>query len=107
MFNINPWEMVVLVVVFLIVFGPERVPEAAVHLGRLMRELRKVTESATSDLTREIEAAAKEAREAEKELHRAAVETHTALQDAAAAAEEGAQPAPPSPDVERPKETDR
>ncbi|MCB0217261.1 MAG: twin-arginine translocase TatA/TatE family subunit [Caldilineae bacterium] len=59
-FNINGWEFVVLAVLFLVLFGPERLPEIAVQAGRLIREIRQAAEAATTELTRELKAAAEE-----------------------------------------------
>jgi sec-independent protein translocase protein TatB len=84
-FNVNGWEIVVIAVIFLLVFGPERIPEAAIQLGRLVREFRRATESATSELTRELEAAAHQARQAEADLARAGGEARRALEDVRAA----------------------
>jgi TatA/E family protein of Tat protein translocase len=39
-FNISPLEIVVLLVIALIVFGPQRLPEMARSVGRGMREFR-------------------------------------------------------------------
>ena len=68
MFNINGWEIVILGILFLVVFGPERIPEAAAQLGRLVADFRRMTDAATADIRREIEAASEEARKAEAEL---------------------------------------
>ena len=40
MFNISPLEVIVLLVIALIVLGPQRLPEMARSLGRGMREFR-------------------------------------------------------------------
>lgn len=72
MLNINGWEAIVLIVVFILVFGPERLPEAAVRFGRLVRELREAADTATADLTRELELAAREVRSVEDEVREAA-----------------------------------
>ena len=50
MFGIGPMELIVIVVLALIVLGPERFPEAGRSLGKAMRELRSVAD----DLTREV-----------------------------------------------------
>jgi sec-independent protein translocase protein TatB len=104
-FNVNGWEIVVIAVIFLLVFGPERIPEAAIQLGRLVREFRRATESATSELTREIEAAAHQARQAEADLVRAGGEARRALEDVRAAPHRAARSVlepRPEPEVEPP-----
>jgi sec-independent protein translocase protein TatB len=70
-FNINTGEIVILATLFVILFGPERLPEVATQVGKLLREFRRATESATAEITRELEAAAHEARQAEADLKRA------------------------------------
>jgi len=58
MFDINPWEMLIIASLVLIIFGPERLPELFFRAGRLLRQFRQMTESATEELTRELRAAA-------------------------------------------------
>lgn len=43
MFNVGPAEVVVILLVALIVFGPQRLPEAARTFGRVMSEVRRVS----------------------------------------------------------------
>ncbi len=49
MFNISPLEMMVLLVIALIVLGPQRLPEMARSLGRGMREFRAALSSDEHD----------------------------------------------------------
>ena len=51
---VNMWEFVILVVVGLIVLGPERLPEYAQKLGRLVRQARTMAENARSQLGDEL-----------------------------------------------------
>ena len=51
MFGIGGWEMVLICVVALLVFGPKRLPELARSLGKGLAEFRK----ASSDLRRSID----------------------------------------------------
>lgn len=44
--NIGPWELVLILVVMLIVFGPGKLPEVAQSLGKAMREFRKASSNA-------------------------------------------------------------
>jgi sec-independent protein translocase protein TatA len=48
-FNISPLEMMVLLVIALIVLGPQRLPEMARSLGRGMREFRAALSSDSGD----------------------------------------------------------
>lgn len=43
MFNLGPTEMLLIVVVALLVFGPERIPEFARTMGKAMREFQRAT----------------------------------------------------------------
>ena len=49
MFNISPLEVIVLLVIALIVLGPQRLPEMARSLGRGMREFRAALSSDDHD----------------------------------------------------------
>ena len=49
MFNISPLEMIVLLVIALIVLGPQRLPEMARSVGRGMREFRAALTSDRHD----------------------------------------------------------
>ncbi len=50
MLNIGPAEIVVILVLALLVFGPSRLPEMGRSLGRTVRDFRKATESVTKEL---------------------------------------------------------
>ena len=41
--NIGPWELILILVVMLIVFGPGKLPEVAQSLGKAVREFRKAS----------------------------------------------------------------
>jgi sec-independent protein translocase protein TatB len=49
-FDGDLWKLLVLGVVALIIFGPERLPAMAAQAGRALRELRKMAEGAKSEL---------------------------------------------------------
>ena len=49
MFNISPLEILVLLVIALIVLGPQRLPEMARSLGKGMREFRAAMSSDHDD----------------------------------------------------------
>ena len=44
MFNIGPAEMIVILVIALIVFGPKRLPEIGRTVGKSLREFRRATQ---------------------------------------------------------------
>jgi sec-independent protein translocase protein TatB len=48
--DLNFTKLVVLGVIALLVFGPERLPDIAAQAGRLLRELRRMAEGAKSEL---------------------------------------------------------
>lgn len=54
MFDVGIWEILVIVVVGIIVFGPDRLPDYARQAGRMVRQLRKFAQGAQSDLRREL-----------------------------------------------------
>ncbi|MCW2755485.1 MAG: translocase [Marmoricola sp.] len=54
MFGVGLPEMAVILVVALIVFGPDRLPDYARQAGRMVRHLRSFAESAQADLRKEL-----------------------------------------------------
>ncbi|MBW9206781.1 Sec-independent protein translocase protein TatB [Mumia sp. zg.B53] len=54
MFDVGVAEMAVIVIVAVLVFGPERLPEFARQLGRLVRTVRQMADNAKADLQREM-----------------------------------------------------
>ena len=51
MFGIGPMEMLVIVIIALIVLGPEKFPEAGKTVARMIREFRSATDSVTRELS--------------------------------------------------------
>ena len=54
MFGIGLPELVVILVVAIVVFGPDRLPEFARQAGRLVRQLRNLAQSAQTQLREEL-----------------------------------------------------
>ncbi len=50
MLDINGWELMLLVVVGIVVLGPERLPEYAAKLAKLVRQVRDMAQNARSQL---------------------------------------------------------
>ena len=50
MFDINGWEFVILVIVALLVIGPDRMPEYAAKLAKLVRQVRGMADTAKEQL---------------------------------------------------------
>ena len=53
-FNLGPFEIVVLVLVGLVVFGPERLPELAKDAARRVKTLRELAQGARTQLRDEL-----------------------------------------------------
>ncbi|HET6989340.1 MAG TPA: sec-independent translocase, partial [Kribbella sp.] len=54
MFGIGPLELVVIGIVAVLVFGPDRLPEFARTAGRLLRQVRQMVTTAQNDLRNEL-----------------------------------------------------
>src|SRR5450631_4789226 len=50
MLDINGWEFVILVIVALLVIGPERMPESAAKLAKLVKQVRSLADTAKVQL---------------------------------------------------------
>lgn len=50
MFGLGWWEIAALIVIALLVFGPEKLPQAAAQAGRTLRNLRRMANNARDDL---------------------------------------------------------
>ncbi len=66
--GIGPLEIMLVLVIGVIVLGPERIPEVAVQLARAVRYLRGYATDATADLRAEFSELTKEYEEVRKEL---------------------------------------
>jgi sec-independent protein translocase protein TatB len=53
-FGVGLPELAVIVVVALVVFGPDRLPEFARQAGRLLRQVRQFTQAARNDIRQEL-----------------------------------------------------
>ena len=54
MFGIGLPELAVILVVAVVVFGPDKLPDFARQAGRLVRQLREFTQSARDDIRKEL-----------------------------------------------------
>lgn len=54
MFGIGLPELMVIMVVAVVVFGPDRLPEFARQAGRLVRQVRRFTENARDEIREEL-----------------------------------------------------
>ena len=53
-FGINGWEVLVLLLLAMFIFGPDRLPKAIADGVKMIRNLRDLARNATSDLNREL-----------------------------------------------------
>lgn len=53
-FDISPLEVVTLVVIGIIIFGPDRLPKLAADTARFLRKFREFSQGAREDLRREL-----------------------------------------------------
>ena len=54
MFGIGGWEFVVIGIVALLVIGPEKLPRYAADAGRMLRQLRRLANSAQDEVRKEL-----------------------------------------------------
>ena len=54
-FGIGPMEILLVLVIALIIFGPEKLPGIGRTMGRVMRNLKKATFDLTTQVTKELE----------------------------------------------------
>ena len=50
MAGVNGWEFILLIVLAVVILGPERLPEYAAKLGRMVRQVRAMAEGAKGQL---------------------------------------------------------
>ena len=55
MFNIGPTELLVILVLALIVFGPTRLPEIGRSIGRSLREFRRASDEIRGEIERDLD----------------------------------------------------
>jgi sec-independent protein translocase protein TatB len=52
--NLDGWKLVVLVLLGIFIFGPDKLPKAIAEGVRMLRNLREMAKNATGDLSREL-----------------------------------------------------
>src|SRR3954471_18184079 len=52
--NIGGWEFIVIILVGLFIFGPDRLPKAISDGVKMLRQVRQMARNATGDLSREL-----------------------------------------------------
>lgn len=53
MFGIGPWELILILVIALVVFGPGKLPEVGKALGNGLKEFRKASDNIKEEVQRE------------------------------------------------------
>ena len=66
--GIGPAEIILVLIIAVIVVGPKRLPEVAVHLSRAIRQLRGYATDVTAQMRSEIDELTREYEEVRKEL---------------------------------------
>lgn len=82
-FGMGPAEMLVIMVIALIAFGPGRLPEIAAALGRMVGDFRRASRELTADLQGSVD-------QVRSEFEDTIGSAHSDLQDAAKAVEQEA-----------------
>ncbi len=62
MFGLGPAEVVLVLIIALIVFGPGRLPEIGQAMGKTIREFREATSGVTEEIAREMQETERAAR---------------------------------------------
>lgn len=113
--GIGPMELMVILVIALIVFGPHRLPEIAAQLGKFMNQMRQTGVELTRELNRELEESKKIVTSVTDEVKQTVIKTTSPIfeeedekvlgQPAAALATEG-KPPPQSRTTSEPRTRD-
>ncbi|MFZ5645364.1 MAG: Sec-independent protein translocase subunit TatA/TatB [Bacillota bacterium] len=53
MFGIGPWELVLILIIALVVFGPGKLPDVGKALGNGLKEFRKASENIKEEVQKE------------------------------------------------------
>ena len=60
--SIGGWEILLILIIALIIWGPDKLPEIARTIGKVVRTLRKASFDLTNVVTREIEETSRQAK---------------------------------------------
>ncbi|MFZ5633430.1 MAG: twin-arginine translocase TatA/TatE family subunit [Bacillota bacterium] len=53
MFGMGPWELILILIIALVIFGPGKLPEVGKSLGKGLREFRKASENIKEEVQKE------------------------------------------------------
>jgi len=59
-FGIGPMEIILILIIGLIIFGPEKLPQIGRDLGKTLRSFKKATTDISAEVSRELEKEKKE-----------------------------------------------
>ena len=113
MFGLGPTELIVILVLALVLLGPNKLPSAAVSLGKAIRQFRKATQDLSSqlDIDEEVKAPFRELKAAirdEPQPHQLAVQQPLPDTDAKPVEKPAeAAAAVPAPEVAKPTEPEK
>lgn len=71
MFGMGPWELVLILVIALVIFGPGKLPEVGQALGKGLKEFKRASNSVKEGIKEEVAAATAEEQEAKPALEKA------------------------------------
>lgn len=71
MFGIGPWELILILVIALVIFGPGKLPEVGQALGKGLKEFKKASNSVKESIKEEVAAANVEEQEVKPALEKA------------------------------------
>jgi sec-independent protein translocase protein TatB len=80
--GMGPMEIILIVVLALIVFGPAKLPEIMGQVGKAINDFRKATSELSDEFNRTIQAELKETRSAVEETKAVVTEAHTSVTSA-------------------------
>lgn len=103
MFGIGSTELLIIIVVALIVIGPQKLPQMMRSLGKGMAEFKRMSSDVTSTLDKEIKSAEKSLREEELSEKLATEEAARKKAEAVLAEKESAEVAAPAAEVSEAK----
>ncbi len=98
-FNIGPMELLLILVLALIIFGPGKLPEVAKGLGKAISEFRKASQDLTSGIARELDTTAEALKDIEE-----SVELPAQSKEPAEAPEQSKEPAEAAEESKEPGE---
>lgn len=66
-FGIGPLEVILILIIGLLIFGPQKLPQIGRDIGRALRSFRKASMSITSEIEKELEDVKKEVKDIKSE----------------------------------------